>query len=79
MPKMRGSTCGNRRSNARVPYRGGTMMRGGEETSSESESLGDNEGDKEGEIISSPRSPPPLSLPLPGDLFGQRIGVPASA
>jgi hypothetical protein len=51
----------------------------GEESSSKSESLGDNEEEEEGEIISSPRSPPPESLPPNGDLFGQQIGVPASA
>jgi hypothetical protein len=54
----------------------------GEESSSESETLGDNEEDEEGEIISSPCSPPPpplKSLPLPGVLSGQQIGVPASA
>jgi hypothetical protein len=51
----------------------------GEESSFESESLGDNEEDEEGEIISSPRSPPHGSLPPPGDLFGQQIGVLASA
>jgi hypothetical protein len=54
----------------------------GEESSSESETSGDNEEDEKGEIISSPCSPPPSplkSLPLPGVLFGQQIGVLASA
>jgi hypothetical protein len=54
-------------------------MMWGEESSSKSESSGDNEEDEEGKIISSPCSPHPQSLTLPSDLFGQQIRVPASA
>jgi hypothetical protein len=52
----------------------------GEETPSESESLGVNdeeegEGMEEGEIISSPSSSPPEVLPSLGDLFHQQAGI----
>jgi hypothetical protein len=37
------------------------------------------EDEEEGEITSSPHSPPPGNLPSPSDLFGQKVGFPASA
>jgi hypothetical protein len=49
----------------------------GEETPSESWSSGADE--EEREIISSPRSPSPKSLPSPGDLFRQQVGISTSA
>jgi hypothetical protein len=56
----------------------------GEETPSESLSLGDDEEEEdeekeEGEVISSPHASSPKVLPPPSDLFSQQVGIPASA
>jgi hypothetical protein len=53
----------------------------GEETPSESGSsrADEVEDEEEGEIISSPPSPSPKSLPSPSDLFRQQVGIPTSA
>jgi hypothetical protein len=83
VPKTKGSMRGNRRDGLRALPGPRTKARGGGgDTPFESKSSGhDEEGEdeEEGLIISSPHSTPPESLPSPGDLFGQQMGIPASA